>query len=108
MRLLLLLAIEDVHGVYEEVYTLSAKWSNICFALKLPISHEETIRSETHGENSAHCLRMVLIRWLQKSYNVERHGCPTWKMLVQAISSPAGGNDCALAETIAKAHQGKS
>lgn len=106
LRLLLLLAIEDVHGVYGEVHTLSAQWSDICFALKLPISHEATIRSETHGENSARCLRMVLTKWLQKSYNVDRYGPPTWRMLVKAVGSPVGGKNYALAETIAKAHPG--
>ena len=108
LRLLLLSAVEDVHDVYEEICTLTARWSDICFALKLPISCEETIRSETRGEDSARCLRMVLNKWLQKSYNVERCGPPTWRMLVKAVGSQAGGNNCALAETIAKAHPGIS
>ena len=106
LRLLLLSADDDLHDVYDGVYTLTARWSDICFALKLSTAQEETIRSETRGENSAQCLRMVLTKWLQKSYNVDRYGPPTWRLLVKAVGSPAGGNNCALAETIAKAHPG--
>ena len=106
LRLLLLSAGDDLHDVYDEVYTLTARWSDICFGLKLSTAQEETIRSETRGANSAQCLRTVLTKWLQKSYNVDRYGPPTWRMLVKAVGSPAGGNNYALAETIAKAHPG--
>ena len=106
LRLLLLSADDDLHDVYDEVHTLTARWSDICFALKLSTAQEETIRSETRGENSAQCLRMVLTKWLQKSYNVDKYGPPTWRMLVKAVGSPVGGKNYALAETIAKAHPG--
>ena len=99
-------ACEDLHDVYREVYTVAARWSDISFALYLPISQEEAIRKETRGDDSAHCLRMVLNKWLQKSYCYDKHGPPTWRMLVKAVGDPAGGNDCALAEAIANKHPG--
>ena len=89
-----------------EVHILAPKWSDICFSLYLPISREEAIRKETQGDDSARCLRMVLTKWLQKSYNYDKYGPPTWRMLVKAVGDPAGGNDCALAETIANKHPG--
>ena len=70
------------------------------------MSHEETIRKETQGDDCARCLRMVLKKWLQKSYNYQRCGFPSWRMLVEAVGDPAGGNDCALAEAIVKNHTG--
>ena len=45
---------------------------------------------------------MVLIKWLKKSYNVGKYGPSTWRMLVKAVDSPAGGNNRALPETIAE------
>ena len=95
---------DDLFEVYKEVYALAPRWSDICCALKLP--HEETIRKETQGDDCTRCLRMVLRKWLQKSYNFGKYGCPTWKMLVEAVGDSAGGNNYALAETIAKKHTG--
>ena len=106
LRWLLPPACDDLHDVFEEVYSLSAKWGDISFALKLPFSQEENIRSETQGTSTARCLRLVLSKWLQKCYKYDKYGPPTWRMLVKAVGDPFGGNDCALAETIAKHHPG--
>ena len=38
---------------------------------------------------------------------VERFGKPTWKSLVKAVEDKVGGNNPALAQTIAKKHPGK-
>ena len=100
-------ACDDLHDVYEEVYTLAANWSDISFALKLPWSQEQTIRKETRGDDCAHCLRLVLSKWLQKAYKYDKYGPPTWRMLVKAVGDPAGGNDCVLAESIAKKYAGR-
>ena len=43
----------------------------------------------------------VLLVWLRHRYNVEKYGLPTWRRLVQAVDSPAGGNNHALAMVIA-------
>ena len=42
----------------------------------------------------------------EKGYNYHLRGSPCWRMLVGAVGNPAGGNDCALAEAIAKKHPG--
>ena len=46
----------------------------------------------------------VLGIWLRHSYDVKRYGPPTWRRLVEAVDSPAGGNNHALAKTIAEHH----
>ena len=66
----------------------------------------ENIRKGAQGDDCNHCLRMVLCKWLQKSYEYSKYGPPTWRMLVKAVDDPFGGNNCALAETIASKHPG--
>ena len=101
---ILLAADENIFEVYKEVHTLAPRWSDICWALNLP--HEETIRNETQGVDGKRCLRMVLKKWLQKSYNFEKYGRPTWRMLVEAVGNSSGGDDGALAEAMARKHTG--
>ena len=79
------------------------KWKNIGLALRLTPDSLNTIGTK---ENVTDRLLEVLNQWLKKSYNVERFGDPSWKLLVKAVSEPAGGNDRALAEKIAQQHQG--
>ena len=104
MVFVLLPADDNLFEVYKEVCILAPRWSDICCALNIP--HEETIRKETLGDESKRSLRMVLRKWLQKSYNYQKYGLPTWRMLVVAVGDPFGGDHCALAETIAKKHPG--
>ena len=99
-------ACDDLHDVYEEVYTLAPKWSDMSFTLKLPLFQVENIRKGAQGDDCNHCLRMVLSKWLQKCYKYDKYGPPSWRMLVKAVGDPFGGNDCALAETIANKHSG--
>ena len=42
--------------------------------------------------------------WLRQSYNIEKYGPPTWRKLVEAVGSPTGGNNRALAKGIASRH----
>ena len=46
----------------------------------------------------------VLLAWLKHRYNIEKYGPPTWRRLVEAVDSPAGGNNHALAKKIAGHH----
>ena len=43
----------------------------------------------------------------EEGYNTTRFGVPSWKLLVAAVAHPAGGNNRALAEQIAKKYCGK-
>ena len=46
----------------------------------------------------------VLLLWLKQCYDVQRHGLPTWRRLVEAVDSPNGGNNPVLAVDIANRH----
>ena len=51
-------------------------------------------------------LTEVVLAWLQQKYNTARFGLPTWRKLVEAVDSEAGGNDHTLAKEIAAHHPG--
>ena len=97
---------KDIHDVYGEVVDLAGSWSTLCLALKLLPADQNEIAA-AHPGNPRVCLRTVLVKWLQKCYNYQEFGSPTWRMLVKAVSDPAGGNNNALAERIAKKHAGR-
>ena len=92
--------------MYREVVGLAGKWSDMCLTLGLLPSDKSAIEA-AHPGNPHSCLQAVVVKWLQRSYDYQRHGPPTWRMLVESVGDPAGGNNCALAETIAKKHPGK-
>ncbi len=48
----------------------------------------------------------VIEEWLNKNYNTTRFGPPTWRMLVEVVANPNGGNNNALADKIAEEHPG--
>ena len=96
---------EDTLSVYREVVSLAGSWSDVCLVLGLLPSDQSAIEA-AHLGNPHKCLRAVVVKWLQKSYNYQKFGSPTWRMLVEAVGDPAGGNNVTLAETIAKKHSG--
>ena len=71
--------------------------------LGLPSGELQTIR-QTNLQNIAQAFTEVLLTWLKQLYNVEKYGPPTWQRLVEAVGSPFGGNDHALAMRIAEKH----
>ena len=77
----------------------------MCLALRILPSDQSTIAA-AHRGNPHDCLQAVVVKWLQKGYDYQRYGHPTWRMLVESVSDPAGGNNNALAEAIAKKHPG--
>ena len=93
-----------MYFVYVEVISLAGKWQNMCLSLRLRPSDEIMIAKMYTGPID--CLRAVLTKWLRKGYNYQKHGPPTWRMLVKAVADPAGGDNVALAEVIARNHQG--
>ena len=77
----------------------------MCLALRLPPSDRSEISNAYH-EKSEECLQAVLVKWLKKGYNYQKFGSPTWRMLVEAVADPTGGNDSALAKFLAQKHLG--
>ena len=94
---------EDTYDVCCEVIDLAGRWSSMCLALRLLPSDREKI-AVAHPGNPDQCLQAVVVQWLQKGYNYQRFGSPTWRMLVKAVGDPAGGNNTTVAEVIANKH----
>ena len=82
---------------------MAPKWKGFGEALRLiPISLKNIeIR---HKFDPEECLRTTLSEYLMKNYNYCKHGNPSWRKIVEAISDRAGGNNNALALRIAEHH----
>ena len=50
----------------------------------------------------------VVEEWLKGNYDTTKFGPPTWKMLVEVVANPNGGNNNYLAKKIASQHPGYS
>ena len=84
---------------------MAYKWKGIGLALGVHPDTLKTIEADHH--DAASCLRAVIDRWLRKLYDTTTYGQPSWERLVEAVAHPAGGNDRALADKIARKHNGK-
>ena len=92
--------IDDLFDVKEELISATARWKHIGLALRLDPSQLKKIEKENGDLED--CVTEILTPWLNKNYNTERFGEPSWTLLAEAVASPAGGNNTALAPEIAK------
>ena len=97
--------LEDEQAVREVLMTLAARYNGIGIALGLSSSELESIRCGCFGDPKL-ALGVVINTWLKQSYNVAKFGLPSWRSLVKAVDSPAGGYNHALAKRIASKHEG--
>ena len=81
--------------------TIKATYFQLGVELGLPAGELDAIRKEFAIDQA---FNEVILRWLRQKYNVERFGPPTWKRLVEAVESPIGGNNPALALEIVSKH----
>ena len=70
--------------------------------MNLKITDLRKIRGEHSSESDA--LEDVLLLWLNREYDVKKHGPPTWRMLVEAVDRKSGGDNHELAKEIASNH----
>ena len=96
--------IDDLVDVKRELIFIADKWKDIGLALRLKPATINTI--EGNRINLKDRLSDVLAEWLNKAYNVQRFGQPSWQLLVRAVRDPAGGDNQALADTIAAKYGG--
>ena len=97
---------ENAFNIKEATVTLAAGFYSVGAALGLPPFELNKIRKNCpHDCDEA--LFQVIIAWLKQLYDTSKHGHPSWKKLVKAIASEAGGQHPALARKIAAAHRGK-
>ena len=96
--------ISDLFDVHYELLNVAYNWRGVGNALRL---HPDLLKGiEADHSDVKRRLERVLTEWLKKAYNTTRFGPPSWQLLVAAVAHPAGGNDRALAEEIAKRHNG--
>ena len=88
----------------KELNPVSAKWKSIGIALRLTPNTLDGIQAKNSGDPST-CLTSMLTEWLNRNYNVERFGDPTWQRLAKAVGDPAGGENMALARDMASRHK---
>ena len=98
-----IIADDDLHEVYHELVSIKARYYQLGIALGLPPGELEAIQ-QAHSHNVAQALTQVLLIWLRQRYNFEKFGRPIWQKLREAVDSPSGGENPALAEKIAEKH----
>ena len=99
------LDIDDLVDVKRELISIADKWKDIGLALRLKPATLNTI--EGNRINLKDRLSDVLAEWLNKAYNVQRFGQPSWQLLVWAVRDQAGGDNQALADTMAAKYGGR-
>ena len=95
---------ESLFDVKRELLPVTDRWKDIGLALRLDYSQLNQIQKD--NRDSRDCLTEMLHLWLTRTYDTERFGEPSWRLLVEAVKDPAGGNDPALAKKIAGKYGG--
>ena len=81
-----------------KVLPVAARWRDIGLALGISDSKLETI--EANKSDVRDRVTDMLRLWLNRAYNVEKYGEPSWQSLREAVRSPAGGDSPATADKI--------
>ena len=82
---------------------VASSWKAIGIGLRIDSGRLRMIQESNSGKPKE-CLSEMLTCWLNRNYNVERFGEPTWQAVVKVVTHPAAGNNHALALSIAKTH----
>ena len=97
--------IDNLFEVNSELVDVAGRWRNIGLALHLKDPKLGIIQDNNSDVTTR--LTDMLRQWLNKTYDVEQFGQPSWQMLAEAVRSPAGGNNPALAAQIEEKHGGR-
>ena len=94
---------DDFREVYREVVNIQSNYYQFGIELGLRFRDMGAIKKALQLD-IAQAFTEVLGIWLRHSYDVKKYGPPTWRRLVEAVDSPSGGNNHALAKKIAEHH----
>ena len=97
--------IDDLFDVQCELTDVISRWRKLGSALRLRPGVLDIIDKDERDSELR--FTKVLTEWLRQNYNTDRFGKPSWKMLVDAVAHPVGGNNPALAIKIANKYNGK-
>ena len=87
-----------------ELTPVTARWKQVGLALRLNPARLDVIQKENRELDI--CVSEALTLWLNKCYNTDKYGDPSWKLLAEAVGHSAGGNNRALAINITEKHAG--
>ena len=96
---------DDHFDILTKMMPVAGNWKTVGRGLRIDSGHLNMIQ-ETNSGKPKECLSEMLTCWLNKNYNVERFGEPTWQAVVKVVAHPAAGDNCALALSIAGKHSG--
>ena len=86
-----------------EVSDIAAKWYSFGKALHLKPERLALLEA-SHGKDLMNSLSDTLLEFLRKNYAWEKHGRPSWRLIVIALAHKVGGNNTDLALSVAKEH----
>ena len=98
---------DDHFDILTEMMPVASSWKAVGRGLRIEPGRLETINESNPGKPKE-CLSEMLTCWLNRNYNVERFGEPTWRAVVEVLAHPAAGDNCALALNTAKKHPGNT
>ena len=88
----------------DDVVDVAFNWKFLGQALRLSSAELDTIGANNPNQCKT-CLQETIKAWLNKRYDFQRFGAPSWKKLCEAIKARAGGNNPGLATKIAEKHR---
>ena len=98
MHVISLTGIDDLIDVKAKLVSVAPRWRDI--GLVLGIADPKLATIEANKSDVKDKLMEMLRLWLNKAYNVEKHGEPTWQIVREAVKNPVGGECPALADKI--------
>ena len=99
---MLVLDEDNLSNIIEEIHPIESRYYNLGRSLNLKIADLRKIRDEHPSDSDG--LEDVLLLWLNQKDDEKKHGPPTWRMLVEAVSKETGGDNHELAKQIAVNH----
>jgi len=74
-----------LNRVVQKVESLSTEWLHLSSNLGLKHTTQKVISYEKHDAYS--CLYAVMEHWLNKNYDFDKHGQPSWRRLAVAVEN---------------------
>ena len=95
--------IDNCFEVESEVMDVAHRWQQFGRALRIRQAKLDEIKTELCSA-PRECLSKTVQEFLKKNYDWQKHGEPSWRLVVIAVGHKAGGADTDLALQLANDH----
>ena len=95
---------DDLSDLQEALEKVVSKWKLVGIGLGLRSSKLNEIE-KSNPKDLTSCLLDLIITWLERNYNVQKFGEPTWRKVVKVVNNSAFGANPTLARAIAENHK---